>query len=276
MECRDYTVSHETFKLVTCSSCGLVITTPRPGPDALGRYYLSENYISHATETTSLFDAVYRIARNYNLTRKLNLIHAHTSTPPQHLLDFGCGTGEFLRKVQTANIRVSGVEPSAKARNHANMLTGGAVTDTLRHAPESFDVITLWHVLEHLENLNAQFALLVSALRKSGTMFIAVPNHRAYDARYYQEYWAGFDVPRHLWHFTRDSIQRLLEKHEMKLKTIVPMKLDAYYVSMLSEQYRQGKPSITSRAKGLLAGLKSNRHAQRTREYSSLIYIAEK
>lgn len=276
LSCRDYTVSHETFSLVRCPSCTLVITSPQPKPENLERYYQSDEYISHSTQTNSFFSAAYRIARQTNIRRKLRLISANTSTKPKRLLDFGTGTGEFLAAAQRRHISVAGVEPASKARHHANTLTNGAVTQRLDEQTGTFDAITLWHVLEHVPDLNEQFETLVARLEKNGTMFIAVPNHQSLDAKHYGVNWAAYDVPRHLWHFTQQSMAQFLKKHGMKITTIIPMKLDAFYVSLLSEKYLRGARNVSASIQAILNAWRSNRAAKKTNEYSSLIYVASK
>lgn len=272
----DYAVSQETFSLSKCPGCTLVITTPRPDVNDLSRYYESTNYLSHSTRSTSLFEFLYRAARRYNIDRKLNVIFQNTRRAPRKLLDFGCGTGEFLQRAQQRGLTVTGVEPSEKARQHANKITGNQVTPTLNVMADAYDVITLWHVLEHIPDINDQFSALATALRRTGTMFIAVPNHLSDDAQRYQHRWAGYDVPRHLWHFSQNSMNSFIRKHGLICRDTVPMKLDALYVSMLSEQYIRGTDNLASRMKGIVNGLLSNLRATRSREYSSLIYIAEK
>lgn len=271
----DYSVSQETFSLSKCADCALVITTPRPDVNDLPRYYESTNYLSHSTRSASLFERIYRAARRYNIDRKLKIIFNSTQRAPRELLDFGCGTGEFLQRAQQRGLTVTGVEPSDKAREHANKITGNRVSPTLNARAEAYDVITLWHVLEHIPDINDQFSALATMLRRTGTMFIAVPNHLSDDARRYRHRWAGYDVPRHLWHFSRNSMNSFIRKHGLICRNTVPMKLDALYVSMLSEQYG-GTDNLASKIKGIANGLVSNIRAVRSGEYSSLIYIAEK
>ena len=278
LTCTDYTVSHETFTLVKCESCGLVITSPRPENSELGKYYISDEYISHSNRSATVTDRVYKIARNFALNWKVNLVTNHTNpTTEKNLLDYGCGTGEFLQRAQQNNYKVAGVEPSDRAREQALKLTRAPITaSTSGVSSEPFDAITLWHVLEHVLDLNEVLASLKTQLRETGTIFIAVPNHQSHDANVYQELWAGYDVPRHLWHFSKDNMKALFQKHNLKLSAIVPMKLDAFYVSMLSEKYKRNKISISGLSKAFVNGLRSNAKAASTSEYSSLIYIGRK
>lgn len=276
LKCKDHTVSHETFQLIKCENCKLAITSPRPAPEDLGHYYLSDDYISHAKSSKSLFDKVYKTARLYTLKWKLNLVKENLRTKTKStILDFGCGTGEFLQTCKQNGLVTTGVEPSDIARTHAAELTRGKVHSTLEEVEGNFQVITLWHVLEHVPDLNDMLDQLKTKLEKDGIMFIAVPNHQSYDARIYQERWAGYDVPRHLWHFSEPTMNQLLKKHGLTLEKIIPMKLDAFYVSMLSEKHGSGKSSIGGFIQGLINGLRSN-YLAKPNEYSSLIYLARK
>nr|WP_262899600.1 class I SAM-dependent methyltransferase [Chryseosolibacter histidini] len=277
LKCKDHTVSHETFQLIKCENCKLVITSPRPTNEALGRYYLSDDYVSHAKKSKGLFDKVYKTSRLYTLRWKLNLVKENLRSKGNSstILDFGCGTGEFLQTCKQNGFVTTGVEPSDIARAHAAELTAGKVHSTLEEVEGSFQVITLWHVLEHVPDLNQKIEQLKSKLEKDGIMFIAVPNHQSYDARTYQERWAGYDVPRHLWHFSEPTMSQLLKKHGLTLEKIIPMKLDAFYVSMLSEKHSSGRSSIGGFIQGFVNGFRSNALAK-PNEYSSLIYLVRK
>ena len=278
LTCKDYTVSQETFDLIQCKSCSLVVTSPRPSIDNLGKYYLSEDYISHTDKPASIIDRIYVFARSFALNWKIKLITRELQGP-KILLDYGCGTGNFLKAAHQAGWTVNGVEPSSIARTAAQRNTGAQITESLDDITDkTFSIITLWHVLEHVPDLNETLSKLASLLQESGTLFIAVPNHASHDAQQYQSIWAGYDVPRHLWHFTPDNMKRLVSKHGLKLKRIVPMKLDAYYVSMLSEKYKNHqKLGAVQMIRAFFAGWRSNAHAYAgTGNYSSLIYILTK
>ena len=277
LSCKDYTVSNETFDLRKCASCGLVLTTPRPTDSELNKYYQSDAYISHSNKSSNLVDQVYKIARTFTLKWKYNLITKHSPVRPSSILDYGCGTGAFLQECQKHGMKIAGVEPSDIARRKAQEETGATIAPDLNSVSAEFDVITLWHVLEHVANLNQTLTALKKQLHKNGTMFIAVPNLLSTDAKIYKEFWAGYDVPRHLWHFSKASMKKLLTNHGLKLIGILPMQLDAYYVSLLSEKYRnKGKGSFSGMVKATLHGWESNQQGKTTQEYSSLIYIVRK
>ncbi|SEP83216.1 Methyltransferase domain-containing protein [Hyunsoonleella jejuensis] len=277
---KDHSVSGEEFQLIENSECGFLETTPQPSKEKLPEYYESEDYISHTDARRNVFEKVYHIVRSISLKKKLGLINTYLLREPQHknseekkLLDIGCGTGDFLQTALENNWLVTGIEPNEQAREIANKKTNNSVFETkqlLKFETSSFDVITLWHVLEHLPNLDDQIAIFKTLLKPNGTLIIAVPNYKSYDAKHYKQFWAAYDVPRHLWHFNRDSISRLVSKFDFNVVKTKPMWFDAFYVSLLSEKYKNGKMNPI---KGFWIGLLSNIKALRTKEASSLIYI---
>ncbi|MBJ6368462.1 class I SAM-dependent methyltransferase [Snuella sedimenti] len=269
---KDYSVSGEEFDLVLNSEFDFLETFPKPSESKLPEYYKSEDYISHTDTKRNTFEKAYHFVRKMALKRKLSLINSF-GLKGKKLLDVGCGTGDFLKVAKDDKWEVFGVEPNEQARTMANQKTGNAVfeTDRLLKFPEaSFDVISLWHVLEHLPNLHEQIILFKKLLKPDGVLIIAVPNYKSYDAYYYKKYWAAYDVPRHLWHFSRTSVSKLFEKQDMVVKKIKPMWFDAFYVSMLSEKYKTRKMNPIM---GFWVGCLSNCKALITKECSSLIYI---
>lgn len=274
IEVKDHSVSGERFQLLYDEQLEMLETFPKPALDKLPEYYQSEDYISHTDSKRNLLEKVYHLVRDIALKRKLYLINK-VSNKGKHLLDIGCGTGEFLQTAKKNNWTVVGIEPNKIARQLANQKTNNKVFESTNFAelePESFDVITLWHVLEHLPNLDDQISLFKKFLKPNGTLFIAVPNYKSFDASYYKEFWAAFDAPRHLWHFSKNSIAVLMSRQSLVIKQILPMKFDAYYVSLLSEKYRNGQMNPI---KAFWMGWRSNFKASRSGEYSSLIYVIE-
>ena len=272
--CEDYTVSHEKFNLLKCNNCNLLITSPRP--ENLNRYYESTEYLSHEENNNSFFANIYRAVRKKTTNSKTDLVRSLTPNQNPTILDIGCGTGTFLSSCQKAGMIVTGVEPSDKARSAAERKTGTKIEESVSRITGSFDLITLWHVLEHLPDLNEQMDLLTGKLKSEGYLILAVPNHESSDAVHYQEKWAAYDVPRHLWHFSQQSMKNLLIKNKLRLHQIIPMKMDAYYVSMLSEKYKSGNLGPLQMTKGIINGLRSNLNSGKEKNYSSLIYIAQK
>lgn len=269
---KDHSVSGEKFELRYNESLDMLETYPQPSLQNLPSYYESEDYISHTDAKRNLFESVYHLVRSYSLKQKLKLINKQ-SVSGKTLLDVGCGTGDFLQTALKNNWNVCGVEPNPQARNIANKKTNNVVYDADKISEfkkESFDVITLWHVLEHLPNLEEQLALYKSLLKEEGTLIIAVPNFKSFDATYYKEFWAAYDAPRHLWHFSRTAISKLVSKNNMKVVKTLPMMFDAYYVSLLSERYKSGSKNPL---KAFYVGFLSNLKAKQSKEYSSHIYI---
>lgn len=274
--CEDHTVSHQKFSLDKCVSCGFVFTNPRPTDKDLPTYYQSDAYISHSNRSATLIDKAYKFARTFTLKWKYNLIRKNTLVNPKSILDFGCGTGAFLEHCRTQNLKIFGVEPSESAREQARRNTGLGIKANIAEITGTFDVITLWHVLEHVTDMHATIQQLKSRLNQNGTMFIAVPNLESYDAKEYLEHWAAYDVPRHLWHFSRSTMQRLLQHHQLNLSGTIPMPLDAYYVCLLSEKYRGANNGIPVIFRAVQNAITSNWKAKTSSEYSSLIYIVRK
>lgn len=270
---KDYSVSGEEFQLVFDEVLEMYKTEPQPSLDKLPSYYQSEDYISHTDTKRNLFEKIYHWVRSYMLSKKMAIVSQYTKSDSQRVLDIGCGTGDFLKMAQEYKWNIAGVEPDQSARKIASEKTGMEIqnNDWLNEIPDhSFDAVTMWHVLEHVPNLETQIATLKKIVKPNGTIFIAVPNFKSHDANHYKEKWAAFDVPRHLWHFSQKSIKGLFEKENMKVVKILPMKFDAYYVSLLSEKHKTGKMNPI---KAFYRGFVSNFKAIATSEYSSLIYV---
>ena len=273
LACKDYTVTKEIFTILIDEKTELLITSPRPDDQSLSKYYESDNYISHSNSNRSLFDKIYQIVRNYTIGQKIKLINSFDSEE-RTILDIGAGTGDFLFRCQKDGWKVEGIEPSTNARKLAEQKTGEKLkTQISELGTKKYDVITLWHVLEHVPNLSDYVAQLNHLLKPKGSIVVAVPNHKSFDASYYGKFWAAYDVPRHLWHFSQIAIQKLFAKENMKVTQTLPMKFDAFYVSLLSEKYKKGKMNVFN---AFNIGLQSNLKAKHTNEYSSLIYIIKK
>ena len=266
---KDHSVSKETFGLYYDETLDMLITSPQPNANNLGRYYESEDYISHTDNKRSLFEKAYHLVKNIALKNKLNLINTE-QTNKGKILDIGAGTGDFLLTAKNDGWEIVGVEPSERAKNIAIQKGISFVNEIGDLANNSFDVITMWHVLEHVPNLELQIQELKRLLKPTGTLIVAVPNFKSYDAKYYGEFWAAFDVPIHFWHFSKKAIQSLFGKVDMKLVKVLPMKFDSFYVSLLSEKYKNGKMNFV---RAFFIGLRSNFKALSTKEYSSHIYV---
>lgn len=265
----DYSVSKEVFDLYHDEELDMLITHPQPNLDMLGRYYESADYISHTDSKRSLFEKAYHVVKGIALKNKLNLINSLQPNKGK-ILDIGAGTGEFLSVAQQNGWLTTGQEPSDKAKQIA-MNKGVSFVDAIAQLEDrSFDVITMWHVLEHVPDLDHQIKELKRLLKPKGSLIIAVPNFKSFDAQHYGKFWAAYDVPIHFWHFSKTAIQKLFQKEQMELVKILPMKFDSFYVSLLSEKYKTGRMNFV---KAFFVGLWSNTKGKSDLEYSSHIYI---
>lgn len=273
--CKDNTVSRETFNILECKSCEFKFTNPRPEAIKLGAYYKSEEYVSHSNTKKGFINYVYQIVRKYTLLKKLQLISNYFKTG--NILDIGTGTGEFLNVFKNAKWNTIGIEPSPDARKMAIANYGLEIreeSEIKKLESESFDVITMWHVLEHVPKLNERIEDLKRLLKPNGILVIAVPNCDSLDAKIYKENWGAYDVPRHLYHFSPKNIEMLFKNHGFEVFKILPMIFDSFYVSMLSEKIKTGKTNLIS---AFWNGLRSNISAIKTgKTYSSQIYLIRK
>ncbi len=271
---KDYLVSQQAFTITECVACGLVITNPRPTITELGKYYKAEAYTSHNDNSGGLINYVYRLVRNYTLTQKEKLVRTINGQPGK-LLDYGCGTGSFLEKCSNKGWAVYGVEPDAAAAEVAQSKSNSVVYESVEsiHALAELDVITLWHVLEHVTELKPTLTQLVEKLRKGGHLIIAVPNVAAEDATHFGQFWAALDVPRHLYHFKPTVLTELIRTFGLKLIQTVPMRFDAYYIALMSTKQRDGE---TKYLESVVQGFKSNWQASKTGNYSSVTYVFRK
>lgn len=264
---KDFSISKEDFELVYDSEYDLFQTNPIP--ENLDRYYQSEDYISHTDSKRSLFEKAYHWVKQYTLSQKERLISSYVKNKG-NLLDIGAGTGDFLAYAQSKKWKVTGIEPSSKAKELAQKKGVSFVENTENLSDNSFDVITMFHVLEHVEDLDKQLSELKRISKPNGIIIIAVPNFKSYDAKYYKEFWAAYDVPRHIWHFSKKSIKKLFSEKEIELQKIKPMYFDSFYVSLLSEKYKNGKMNFI---RAFFIGLLSNLKGISSKEFSSHIYV---
>lgn len=270
---KDHMVSQESFAVSECDNCTLRFTNPRPQSEKLSKYYESDAYISHSGKSYGLISPVYKMVRRYAIGRKIGIVNKH-SPGKKRILDVGCGTGNFLAAAARNGWQATGVEVNKEARKIAGQTVKTEIYSSVFEIPSKnkYEVITMWHVLEHVDNLEYALKKIKELLITKGILILALPNSNSYDAKWYKEFWAGYDVPRHLYHFTQDSILYLAKEYKLKLKQTYPMVFDSYYVSLLSEKYL-GKSGYV---RAIRNGYQSNKLAKRDNEYSSLIYILKK
>jgi len=275
--CKDHLVSGEDFGLYKCASCGFVFTQDHPDEAAMPQYYESDDYISHSDVSKGLSNKLYRQVRGIMLRRKKNLIQKKTRLIKGTLLDIGCGTGYFAGTMKKAGWLVTGIEINEKARNFAvsrfslNVMSPEQISSL---PSKSFDCITLWHVLEHFHNPFKYFSEISKLLKPGGLCLVALPNCSSYDAKHYRQFWAAYDVPRHLWHFEPFSFNHFLKKAGFRCEEIRNLPFDVFYISILSEKYKgSGIFFIKGLIKGTLFFLQS---LLNTRRSSSIIYLLRK
>lgn len=264
-------VSQEMFTIVRCDNCGFHFTNPIPNEENIGKYYQSEAYVSHSSTQKGFVNAVYNRVRKTTLKLKKDWVDRYAEG--KSLLDIGCGTGHFSATMVKGGYNVVGLEPDPIARENAKALNNFEpleLTELYSLKDETFDAITMWHVLEHVYELNKDIKEYNRVLKKNGVLFVAVPNLDSYDAKHYKEFWAAYDVPRHLYHFRKKDITALFNKVDMELVDVLPMKFDSFYVSMLSEKYKKG-----SLLKAMNIGRKSNAKGKNM-GYSSQVYVLKK
>ena len=263
--------------IVECLHCTLRFTQDVPDQEHIGSYYKSEDYISHTNTSKGLVNNLYQKVRNVTMRQKTAIIKKHTGLNRGALLDVGCGTGSFLSAIKQQGWRISGLEPDADARKLAKELHGFKVLpshELFNLTKGVYDAITLWHVLEHVHQLHEYIAQLKELLAPGGKIFIAVPNYTSRDAKVYKKYWAAYDVPRHLYHFSPQSMDVLMHQHNLKVVAHLPMWFDSFYVGLLSSKYKNGKTGFISAG---LHGLSSNINAfGNVKKCSSVIYVVEK
>ena len=253
-EVTDLFLSQEKFELVKCGDCGMVFTNNPPSPAEIGKYYNSEEYLSHNDNASGLLSFVYKGAREFMLSRKQKSIEKLSGLKSGKLLDIGCGTGHFLEKMQKAGWDVNGVEINEMAREQAKSLTGVTIIEPSRLCDlpkKSFDIITLWHVLEHFHDPENYMSNIKELLKPEGICVIALPNIDSFDAQHYGKYWAAYDVPRHLWHFSPTTFKIFVEKSGFNIFKTKRLPLDVLFISMLSEKY---KKSSVPFIKGIFIG----------------------
>ncbi len=275
LSANDYTVSKTNFEIWFCNECTLQFTQHIPSQNEIGKYYQSENYVSHSDTKKGLINSLYHKVRKTTLAGKCKLVKEYTALQSGTILDVGCGTGAFLHEMKLQGWQVQGIEPDEIARKNALTLyqiNPLEATEFNNLENNKYEAITLWHVLEHIHTLHEYMQKLHQLLTPNGKLFIAVPNYTSKDASIYKEHWAAYDVPRHLYHFSPKSMKQLLQKHGFVLQAIKPMWYDSFYVSMLSEKYKGGNIF-----KAFINGLKSNIAANKITEHcSSVIYVIGK
>ncbi|MGM0635812.1 MAG: class I SAM-dependent methyltransferase [Bacteroidota bacterium] len=266
----DHFKSNEKFRLKWNDEYQMFQTSPIPKKPELAFYYQAENYISHSDSSNSLFEFAYRLIKKFMLKQKISWIKKYVAEG--NAVDIGCGTGDFAQLLLKNGFYVTGVEPNADARNLASQKIEKVHSDFNEIKNQKFDLITMWHVLEHIYDLPDFLQSLKAKTNKGAYAFIAVPNFNAYDAQFYKDYWAAYDVPRHLHHFSDIAIKKYFDEIDFDLIETKPLFFDAFYVSLLSEKYQPKSNYL----RGIFIGLLSNLKARRSQQWSSQLYVLKK
>jgi 2-polyprenyl-3-methyl-5-hydroxy-6-metoxy-1,4-benzoquinol methylase len=275
---KDYSLTGKDFQVIQCANCTLEYTDPAPSKEDIAPYYNFPSYISHTDTKEGFVNQIYHKVRNYTLTQKTNWVQSLFTGHKGHLLEVGAGTGAFAHSMFKKGWNVTALEPDESSRLKAleiydlHLLP---IEELFQLEPAKYEVITLWHVLEHVHDLNAYMKTFNNLLKPNGRLIIAVPNYTSYDAVFYKNYWAAYDVPRHLYHFSPMSMHYLTKKHKMSIIQKIPMWFDSFYVSLLSEKYKES--GMLGILRALIIGCISNLTALRnTDRGSSMIYEIKK
>ena len=274
LKLKDYFLSKEDFEIMECPQCGLLYTIPRPSPDEIGKYYKSDEYYSHQQNQKGFIPRIYEKVKTINLKHKVSL--AIDGLPQGKLLDIGCGVGDFLVQVKKQDWETAGIEPSDDAKKIAQTRLGFvplAPSESISLPDCSFDVITLWHVLEHIDDLKFQTSEIYRLLKPNGRLVIALPNYQSFDCQYYKDKWAAWDVPRHLNHFSPETLRSIISSLDFQYIDTQKLIWDAYYISFMSERYLENALPLL---RGACVGLRSNLKARSSGMYSSLVYRFQK
>tara|TARA_B100000767_G_scaffold60749_1_gene56578 strand:+ start:2208 stop:3077 length:870 start_codon:yes stop_codon:yes gene_type:complete len=280
LSANDHLVTGRKFDILKNPETTILETHPRPTKEELPTYYDSENYTSHNDKSAGIVSFCYRIIKSISTRRKIrigqNSLSKNTPQNNPRLLDVGCGTGDFLYSCLKKGWQINGIENNKNAKNNSRTELSSFIFDDfefLKSQPERFDIITMWHSLEHIIDLKQTIVDMKKLLTNKGVIVVACPNHKSFDAMFYKESWAAYDLPRHLWHFDKDSISKLFLEHNMQLTKTLPMYWDSFYISILSEKIISKKNKFL---KGVIVGLLSNVSAMFSKEHSSLIYVFNK
>ena len=267
MKIKDYFYSQEVFEVLPSKHEGILETFPKLSEEKLSEYYYHEKYISHQTQSKSLFDKAYQFAKRFMTKRKQKMVLKFHSSG--RILDIGTGTGDFLKSFDPKRWEKYAIEPNEDLHqrlkeNNISLLDG---VDKIKN--HKFDVITLWHALEHIPNLEETLQSIRESLTPNGILVIAVPNYKSFDAKFYKSFWAAWDVPRHVWHFSKQGLISLCQTFDLKFYNTISLPLDAFYISIVSEKYRKSNNIV----RGFMVGLYSNVSGMFKNEYSSFVYV---
>jgi 2-polyprenyl-3-methyl-5-hydroxy-6-metoxy-1,4-benzoquinol methylase len=272
----DWLVSKENFELKKCGNCSFIFTANAPLLENAGPYYESEEYVEHTDTNKGLIYGVYHQARKLMLKFKLSNIRSYSKSTK--LLDIGSGSGYFINYMKQNGYNVSGVEISDKAvalcKDKFDISVNSPTEFLAEKLPKDFDIITMWHVFEHVYSFNEYFDILHKSLKENGHVFVALPNPNCFEAKHYKNYWNGFDTPRHLWHFTPKTFKQFAEGHGFEMISMKRLPLDPFFNAMVSSSYKSGLKFLPyTFTIGLISFINGLINRDKA---SSLIYILKK
>ena len=270
IEATDHNVSGQKFAITECLNCGFRFTNPRPKEETIYKYYQSKNYISHSSTKKGIINKIYHIVRRYQFYKKKRLIQVNSKIEKGKILDVGCGTGDFLKYMKVSGWETEGIETDEGTRRVAKAKVCENIKENLSLIKDgtNYDVITMWHVLEHVYDVKEYLNKVYKLLKTGGVLIVGVPNCESYDAKKYKENWAAYDLPIHLSHFRKNDIKEFAKKSNFRVNNVNPLVYDAYYIAMLSEK-KSGRSGLL----GIWNGYISNLKAKKSGEYSSLMYF---
>ncbi len=278
IECKDFSLTQEAFDILHCNRCSFRYTHPIPSKDKIAPYYNFTAYISHTDIKEGWMNKLYHKVRKRTLLQKTNWVQSLFTGHKGHILEIGAGTGAFANAMVNKGWNVTALEPDETTRAKAlhNYNLNLQPIESLYNLPQNhFEVITLWHVLEHVHDLSEYMDAFNKLLKVNGRLIIAVPNYTSFDAQYYKSFWAAYDVPRHLYHFSPLSMNKLCSIHNMKIVQYKPMWFDSFYVGLLSEKYKQS--GFFGMLRAIVIGCISNIIALKdNKKASSVIYEIKK
>ena len=220
------------YHLVQCQ-CSFVYLNPRPKIDNISSYYPSEKYDPHYMSNKSIWIKFYHFVQFFTLRWKYSKIpDIHRS---RNLLDIGAGQGEFASFMSKRGWNVVIQDANIDIIDKNIPHDYNFVKDLQQiNESESFNVITLWHSLEHIHNIKDLYSQINRLLAPEGVLLIAVPNLQAPEKKSFGVKWAAYDAPRHLYHFHPDSIKRLCMKYDFKIVRKFSLFQDSPYNILLS------------------------------------------
>lgn len=238
------------FAVVQCRHCSLRYTNPRPDAACIGRFYPGD-YKPHRRPRKMDADRpsswLGRLSGR-SVERRGEL---PWEGPPGRLLDFGCGGGSFLKRMADRGWQVTGLDAAVGAVREVQESLGlTALVGSLPHedlAPASFEVVTMWHSLEHVHDPLAILAEAFRLLTPGGKLIVACPNIDSWPFRWFGPAWFGLDLPRHLVHFTPKTLTDAMESSGFRVESVRPIRHGDWLRSSAKLAQKKGTANLWQR-----------------------------